>query len=49
MTALSELRKINKNDEREKNVVKTSVIGVVTNILLAVFKMDCSRILLRSC
>lgn len=39
MTALSELRKINKNDEREKNVVKTSVIGVVTNILLAVFKM----------
>ena len=39
MTALSELRKINKNDEREKIVVKTSVIGVVTNILLAVFKM----------
>ena len=39
MTALSELRKINKNDEREKNVVKTSVIGVLTNILLAVFKM----------
>lgn len=39
MTALSELRKINKNDEREKNVVKTSVVGVVTNILLAVFKM----------
>ena len=32
MTALSELRKINKNDEREKIVVKTSVIGVVTNI-----------------
>ena len=39
MTALSELRKINKNDEREKIVVKTSAIGVVTNILLAVFKM----------
>lgn len=39
MTTLSELRKINKNDEREKIVVKTSVIGVVTNILLAVFKM----------
>lgn len=39
MTALSELRKINKNDEREKIVVKTSVIGVVANILLAVFKM----------
>ena len=39
MTALSELRKINKNDEREKIVVKTSTIGVVTNILLAVFKM----------
>lgn len=39
MTALSELRKINKNDEREKIVVKTSAIGIVTNILLAVFKM----------
>ena len=39
MTTLSELRKINKNDEREKIVVKTSAIGVVTNILLAVFKM----------
>lgn len=39
MTALSELRKINKNDEREKIVVKTSAIGVATNILLAVFKM----------
>ena len=39
MTALSGLRKINKNDEREKIVVKTSAIGVVTNILLAVFKM----------
>lgn len=39
MTALSELRKINKNDEREKIVVKTSAIGVVANILLAVFKM----------
>lgn len=39
MTALSELIKINKNDEREKIVVKTSAIGVVTNILLAVFKM----------
>ena len=39
MTALSELRNINKNDEREKIVVKTSAIGVVTNILLAVFKM----------
>ena len=39
MTALSELRKINKNDEREKIVVKTSAIGVVTNILLAVFKI----------
>lgn len=39
MTALSELRKINKNDEREKIVVKTSAIGIVTNILLAVFKI----------
>ena len=38
MTALSELREINKNDEREKVVIKTSIVGIVANVLLAIFK-----------
>lgn len=38
MTVLSELREINKNDEREKVVIKTSIVGIVANVLLAIFK-----------
>ena len=38
MSNLSELRELNKNNEREKIVIKTSVIGIITNIFLAAFK-----------
>ena len=32
MSNLSELRELNKNNEREKIVIKTSVIGIITNV-----------------
>lgn len=38
MSNLSELRELNKNNEREKIVIKTSVIGIITNVFLAAFK-----------
>lgn len=38
MSNLSELRELNKNNEREKIVIKTSVIGIITNIFFAAFK-----------
>lgn len=38
MSNLSELRELNKNNEREKIVIKTSVIGIITNFFLAAFK-----------
>ena len=34
MSNLSELRELNKNNEREKIVIKTSVIGIIINIFL---------------
>lgn len=38
MSNLSELRELNKNNEREKIVIKTSVIGIIINIFFAAFK-----------
>lgn len=38
MSNLSELRELNKNSKRERIVIKTSVIGIITNVFLAGFK-----------
>ena len=38
MSNLRELRELNKNSKRERIVIKTSVIGIITNVFLAGFK-----------
>ena len=38
MSNLSELRELNKNSKSERIVIKTSVIGIITNVFLAGFK-----------